>query len=363
MDPLNTPEDLPLQVSASSSFAHLLAQQRISLLVSTYQAGKLIILRAEGDTLNLHFRNFPKAMGVAANAGRLAVGTQHNIQELYNLPAVCQKLPAQLPHDACYVPRNSHVTGDIDIHEMAWVGEQLWFVNTRFSCLCTLDPAYSFVPQWRPPFLTELTPDDRCHLNGLALRDNAPRYVTALGLTQDPQGWREQRTQGGILMDIQSNEVVSHGFAMPHSPRWYRDKLWLLESGKGSLVQVDDRSGQWTPVAQFSGFTRGLDFWQHWAFVGLSQVRESAVFGGLPLTDRLSPEERYCGIQVVNIHTGALEAFLRFEAGVQEIFAVQVLPGICFPEILPQDDPLVGSSYSLSPESLDLVPTHLRHGS
>jgi uncharacterized protein (TIGR03032 family) len=353
-------DSLPLQVTASSSFAPLLSRHRLSVLVSTYQAGKLIILRAEGDTLNLHFRSFPKAMGVAANAGRMAVGTHYGIQQLYNLPAVCDKLPSELPHDACYILRNSHITGDIDIHEMAWVDDRLWFVNTRFSCLCTLDPEYSFSPQWRPPFLNALTPDDRCHLNGLALREGQPTYITALGMTTDPQGWREHRTNGGILMDIHQNEVVANGLSMPHSPRWYRDRLWLLESGKGTLVQVDERSGRWTEVAQFSGFTRGLDFWQDWAFVGLSQVRQSMIFGGLPLTERLTPEERFCGIQVVNLRTGNIEAALKFESGVQEIFAVQVLPGICFPEILPNDDPLMGTSYALSPESLREVPEDLR---
>lgn len=353
-------ESLPLQVSASASFAQLLAQYRLSILLSTYQAGKVIVLRAEGETLNLHFRNFPKAMGIAANAGRLAVGTHHGIQQLYNLPAVCDKLPADLPHDACYILRNSHITGDIDIHEMVWAEEELWFVNTRFSCLCTLDPAYSFVPQWRPPFVQFLTPDDRCHLNGLALRDNQPTYVTALGHSDEPQGWREQRTEGGILMDIRNNEVITGGLAMPHSPRWYQDCLWVLESGCGTLAKIDDRTGKRVEVAQFSGFTRGLDFWQHWAFVGLSQVRQSMVFGGLPLTERLSPDERFCGLQVVNLHNGKIEAYLKFESGVQEIFAVQVLPGICFPEILPSDDPLMDTSYSLSPEGLKQVPAALR---
>lgn len=353
-------ESLPLQVSASASFAQLLSQYRLSVLVSTYQAGKVIVLRAEGETLNLHFRNFPKAMGIAANAGRLAVGTHHGIQQLYNLPAVCDKLPQGLPHDACYIPRHSHITGDIDIHEMVWAGDELWFVNTRFSCLCTLDPAYSFVPQWRPPFLQSLTPDDRCHLNGLALRDNQPTYITALGHTDEPQGWRDQRTTGGILMDIRHNEVITGGLAMPHSPRWYQDKLWVLESGRGTLAHIDDRTGQRVEVANFSGFTRGLDFWQHWAFVGLSQVRQSMVFGGLPLTERLTPDERFCGLQVVNLYTGQIEAYLKFESGVQEIFAVQVLPGICFPEILPSDDPLVDTSYALSPEGLKQVPAELR---
>ncbi|NEP18171.1 MAG: TIGR03032 family protein [Leptolyngbya sp. SIO4C1] len=341
---------VPLKISASASFQALLAQQRISLLVSTYQAGKLMILRADRGRLNVHFRSFKKAMGLAANRMRLAVGTAHHIHELYNLPAVAAKLDPPSRHDACYVPRNSHVTGDIDIHEMGWAEDELWFVNTRFSCLCTLDMAYSFVPRWRPLFISAYAAEDRCHLNGLAIAAGQPRYVSALGQSDRAQGWREHKATGGLLIDVQNNSVIAQGLSMPHSPRWYQDRLWVLESGQGSLATVDLASGQLSAIAHCPGFTRGLDFAGTCAFIGLSQVRESAVFSDLPLTERL--QSRICGIWVVNITTGQTLAQLEFESGVEEIFAVQVLQNVCFPEILPADDPLVGTSYALPPEAL-----------
>lgn len=338
----------PLKISASSNFQTLLAQQRISVLVSTYQAGKLMILRADRGNLNVHFRTFTKAMGLAATPARLAVGTALHIHELHNMPAVGAKL--EPPHDGCYIPRNSHVTGDIDIHEMAWAEDELWFVNTRFSCLCTLDTAYSFTPRWRPPFVSSYGPEDRCHLNGLAMVDNRPKYVSALGNSDRPQGWREQKAHGGLVMDISHNHIIAQGLSMPHSPRWYRNRLWILESGQGSLATVEPTTGQVETVAQCPGFTRGIDFVGPLAFIGLSQVRESAVFSGLPLTERL--EERICGVWVVNIETGKTVAQLQFESGVEEIFAVQVLPGILFPEIMPPDHPLLGQSYALPPEAM-----------
>lgn len=338
----------PLKISASANFQALLAQQRISLLVSTYQAGKLMILRADQGKLNVHFRSFTKAMGLAANHTRLAVGTAFHIHELYNMPAVGTKL--ERPHDACYIPRNSHVTGDIDIHEMAWANDELWFVNTRFSCLCTLDMAYSFIPRWRPPFVSAYAPEDRCHLNGLAIVEGQPKYVSALGNSDQAQGWRQNKADSGLVMEINDNDIVTQGVSMPHSPRWYRDRLWILESGQGNLATIELANGQLETVAQCPGFTRGIDFAGPLAFIGLSQVRESAVFSGLPLTERL--DERICGVWVVNIETGQTVAQLRFESGVEEIFAVQVLPRISFPEIMPQDNPLLGTSYALPPKAL-----------
>jgi len=340
----------PLQVSASANFQAILAEHRISLLVSTYQAGKLMVLRADQSGLNVHFRTFKKAMGLAANRSRLAIGTASHIHELYNMPAVGSKLSPPHRHDACYIPRNRHVTGDIDIHEMGWAQDELWFVNTRFSCLCTLDAAYSFSPQWRPPFVSAYAPEDRCHLNGLAIVDDRPKYVTALGKSDKASGWREHKASGGILMDIDSNEIIADKISMPHSPRWYKEQLWVLESGQGSIATVDAKTGNRETVAQCPGFTRGVDFFGSFAFVGLSQVRESNTFGGLPLTERLT--ERTCGVWVVNIETGETVAHLRFDTGVEEIFAVRVLTNTCFPEVMPEDDSLLGKSYALPPEAL-----------
>jgi uncharacterized protein (TIGR03032 family) len=346
----------------STTFPALLEQCGISLAISTYQADKLIIARADHGQLNTHFRPFERPMGMAIQAEKLAIGTSHQIWELRNVPAVTSQLtaPTNHPdrqHDACFLPRRLHYTGDIDIHEMAYadaVGDrpstasatesELWFINTRFSCLCTLDTTHSFVPRWRPPFITGYDLSDRCHLNGLALRDGQPRYVTALGQTDTPAGWRKNKASGGMLMDITNNERIADRLSMPHSPRWYRDRLWVLESGRGSLSTVDLKTGKLTDVARLPGFTRGIDFYGNFAFIGLSQVRESAIFSGIEIAKQA---DRFCGVWVVDIVTGQVVALLRFEAAVREVFAVLVLPGMTFPEVLTDDRPLIGRSYVL----------------
>lgn len=334
----------------TNGFPRLLAQLGASLLVSTYQSGRLIAVRADGGSLNTHFRSFPSPMGIAVGPHVLALGTQRHVWEYRNQPEVGAKLQPQGKHDACFLPRKSHVTGDIRVHELAFAEGGLWIVNTRFSCLAALDGEHSFVPRWRPPFVTALSADDRCHLNGLAVVDGKVRFVTALGATDTPQGWREAKASGGILIDVPAGEIVARGLSMPHSPRWHAGRLWVLESGKGEIGTVDLATGRVSPVAQLPGFTRGLAFAGPYAFVGLSQVRESNVFGGLPLTERV--KEKLCGVWVVDVRTGETAAFLRFEGLVQEIFDVQLLPGIRYPEIAEPDSDLIAGAFALPAEAL-----------
>ena len=336
----------PLASVHTSNFPTLLDELGISLAVTTYQAGRLVFVRSEGDHLNTHFRTFDRPMGMATLDDRLAVGCGVQVWEFYNNPAVAAKVEPAGRHDACYLPRRSHITGDIDIHEMEYSPDgKLWLINTRFNCLCNLRGDCSFAPYWRPPFTTALAPEDRCHLNGLALVDGAPRYATALGATDTAGGWRATKASGGVLMDIPENEVLLSGLSMPHSPRKYRGQLWLLESGDGSLGRVDLAAGKYEKVCEMPGFTRGIDFFGPLAFVGLSQVRESAVFSGIPLVDRL--EERTCGVCAVHLETGRVVAFLKFTSGVKEIFAVRVLPGCRQPELLNETVDLLKHAYVL----------------
>lgn len=351
----------PDQVNLSSVYTNtlpaILDQLGISLVVSTYQAGKVILVRNDGGTLNTHFRTFAKPMGIDHNNGRLTIGGSNTVWYYRNMPAVAPKIEPIGKHDAAFLPRRIHVTGDIDIHELAWGADDLWIINTKFCCLATLDENYSFVPRWRPSFLSALAPEDRCHLNGLAMIDGEPRYVTALGETDTPGGWRANKRSGGILMELPTGRVVLRGLSMPHSPRWYQGRLWILESGEGSLAWVDVEKGTWHPVVKLPGFTRGIDFVGPLAFIGLSQVRESATFSGIPLVERLN--ERICGVWVVNWQSGEIVGFLRFETGVQEIFAVQALPAR-FPELVEWGDQRLMTSYALPDEALADVPALLR---
>lgn len=358
----DSPAVSPLHAVHTTNLVPLFEQLGRALLITTYQAGRLVVLRVKDGALNTHHRMFSRPMGLDANAKAFAMGTKQDVLFFENVPALVPRVEPPGAYDACFVPRRSHTTGFVDIHEMAFDGQDdLWLVNTRFCCLCTLEAGYSFVPRWRPRFVSALAPEDRCHLNGLAMVGDLPRYVTALGETDTPGGWRANKKDGGILIDVPSDEIVCHGLSMPHSPRWYRDQLWVLESGKGSIGRVDLASGRVETVCEMPGFTRGLDFVGPYAFIGLSQVRESAVFSGIPLTERA--QERNCGVWIVNIETGRQVGFVRFEGQVQEIFAVKALPpGMRCPEVLEPSDKLVETCYVLPDAALQEVPKALLSG-
>ena len=363
----------PLRSVHTSNFSAILQELGVSVLVTTYQAGKLVMLRPDGDRLNTHFRGFSKPMGLAVDGDRLAIGTSVEIWEYHNAPAVAKMLEPAGTHDACFLPRSSVCTGDIQIHEMAWAtarsGEsgiktqqepELWFVNTRFSCLCTRSNIHSFAPRWKPSFISALAPEDRCHLNGLCVVEGRPAFVTALGTTDTPGGWRSNKKSGGVLMEVSSGEVIASGLSMPHSPRWYDGRLWVLESGSGGFGWIDPATGKYEAVTELPGFTRGLDFCGPLAFIGLSQVRESAVFSGIAIAER-PLAERCCGVWVVNIQTGKTIAHVKFEDALQEIFAVQVLPGVRHPDVINDQPRLIADSFVVPDNALDLVPAPLRH--
>jgi uncharacterized protein (TIGR03032 family) len=283
-------------------------------------------------------------MGIAVGNGQLAVGAEGEILFFDNVPENCAKLDSPGLYDACYVERYAHITGAIDIHEMAFGGDgQIWFINTRFSALCTIRGNSSFIPVWKPPFISRIAEEDRCHLNGLGLRDGRPRYVTALGESDVRMGWRENKADGGILMDIVEGRTICRGLSMPHSPRWHDGQLWVCESGKGTLARVDPASGELETIFEFPGFTRGLDFVGPFAFVGLSKIRETAIFGGIPIAEK--PEERDCGVCVIDLRNRGVVGGLSFTQGAHEIFAVQFLRGRRFPELLRRDHPIALRTY------------------
>lgn len=324
----------PMGSVHTSTVPELLGKTGLSLLMSTYQSGKMVTLREMDGVLNTHFTPFPRPMGIAwrpggaaanGGTGSLSIGTRDEIWTYRDQPAVAQKIEPKGTYGSCYVMRGRHVTGDIAIHEQAYDRDgELWVVNTRFSCLNTIDSEHSFVPRWMPPWITGLGPEDRCHLNGMAMRDGKPKYVSMFSESDEAQGWRDTKSFGGLVMDIDSNEILTSGLCMPHSPRWYRDQLYVLESGKGTLSRVDLDSGVTETITKLPGFTRGLAFIGRYAIVGLSQVRES-VFAGIPLTQTNEP--RHSGVWVVDLDTAEIVGFVRFDGLVQEVFDLQVIVG------------------------------------
>lgn len=305
----------------------LLRHLGCSLLVSTYQAGKLVNVGSSGETLQFAFHNFDQVMGLALSPTRLAVATKGQIWFLQGQHDLAPTLAPVGSFDRCYLARSAAVTGSIHCHEISWDSNgDLWIVNTLFSCLATLDANYSFVPRWHPPFISRLAGEDRCHLNGLAMSAGRPAFVTMLAESDEPAGWRPHKESSGLVMDLSSQQVVSRGLAMPHSPRLHDEQLWVLNSGRGTLENIDLRTGDRDVVESLPGYARGLDFCDRFAFVGLSRIRETAVFGGLPIAQ--AEAKLRCGVAVVDLRSGRTVGTIEFEKGVEEIFDVRVLPNV-----------------------------------
>jgi uncharacterized protein (TIGR03032 family) len=309
----------------SANFAELLAGLNISLVVSNfYRGGQLVVLGTHNGRLSCTFHTFEHPLGIAVRPDRIAVCTRRQIDFLRAAPGLAEQLSPQGLYDGCYLSRHSHLTGEVQAHEIAWSDDNLWVTNTLFSCLCTLDDHYSFVPRWKPSFVSELAPEDRCHLNGLAMFEGEPRYVTALGETNTFHGWRSNKNRGGCLIDVRTKAVITRGLAMPHTPRLYGGRLWVLESGQGRLLTVEPESGRTETVVTLPGYTRGMSLIGPYAFVGLSIMRKTTQFGETPIAD-LAQQLR-CGIRVVDLRSGHVVARFDFISGVEEIFGVEIVP-------------------------------------
>ncbi|WP_199302920.1 TIGR03032 family protein [Oscillatoria sp. FACHB-1406] len=325
---MNSPSP-PLEFICSRHCLTWLYEQQISLAFSTYQTHCLFFvgLKPEGE-LSIFERQFPRPMGLYATPDRLYLSTLYQIWQLENTLAVGENYNG---YDKLYVPRLAHTTGDLDIHDLAVDGEgRIVFVNTLYSCLGTTSDRYNFTPLWQPPFIDKLAPEDRCHLNGLAMVNGQPRYVTAISRSDVAAGWRKKRQSGGCLIDVSTNEIILNTLSMPHSPRWYRGQLWVLNSGTGDLGTVDLERGVFEAIAFCPGYARGLTFYKDWALVGLSKPRREGAFSELTLDERLTTKEAesQCGIAIINIKTGNIDHWIQIEGMITELYDLQVLPGV-----------------------------------
>jgi uncharacterized protein (TIGR03032 family) len=324
-----------LEFHGSRLFTTWLKNAGVSLAFTTYQAGKVFFIGMQPDgRLSVFERTFERPMGLGAAPGRFWMSSVYQLWRFENFLDTGQM---QDGYDALYVPVNGHTTGDIDIHDIHEDGEgNPIFVATRFNCLATLSDRGSFREIWRPSFIDRLAAEDRCHLNGMAVQDGKPAFVTCLSRTNVFEGWREKRRDGGVVIDVASGEIVAEGLSMPHSPRLYRDKLWMLQAGTGEFGTIDVKTGAFEPLCFLPGFARGLVFTGDYAVIGLSRPRNSRTFEGLPLNERLDAEGigAQCAICIVNLVSGDIEHRLEIGGIVEEIYDVALLPGVTRPMAL-----------------------------
>ncbi|KFL53745.1 hypothetical protein JM78_09435 [Burkholderia pyrrocinia] len=313
-------------------FLQVLDALKCSLAVSRRPSG-VAVIGVDGGVPTLSACLLPRSMGMAVSGNRLAVATMHELMVFANVSTLAPLYPGRPNHyDAMFVPRMSYYTGDLDLHDMAFDKHVLLAVNTRYSCISVIDGYFNFTPIWQPPFVTATVPDDRCHLNGMAFADGKVRFVTALGMSDEPFGWRSGMAGGGIVMEVPSGRVVASGLSMPHSPRVIGGRLHVLEGGRGHVLQIDPQSGARRVLAKLPGFTHGLAEYGGVLFVGLSKLRDKRGPQGLPIESE--SDGLVAGVAALDANSGDVLGILQFFNGVDEIFDVQVLPNVRRAEIL-----------------------------
>ena len=325
-------------LTSSRGFPEWLAATGGSLAFTTYQAGKLFLIGTRPDgRLSIFERSFERCMGlgVSADGHSFVLASQYQIQRFDNvLPA---GTATEQGFDALFAPHAAWVTGDVDVHDVGFgpAGRPV-FVNTLFSCIAGVSDAHSFTPHWRPGFISRLAAEDRCHLNGMALVDGRPRYVTVVSRSDAADGWRDHRRDGGVVIDIQTGGIVATGLSMPHSPRIHDSKLWLLNSGRGEFGHVDLATGRFEPLAFCPGYARGLAFVGNHAVIGLSLSRDNRTFSGLELEDALQHRhvDPRCGLAIIDLGSGDMIHWVRVEGVVRELYDVAVIPGFRRPSAI-----------------------------
>lgn len=326
----------PFSCSNSPNLPEILYNMNCTLAISTYQAGKLIFISPLSNQQLIQLpRDFEKPMGIAIDGNKLGIATKQEVVILSGSPDLARTYPPNPGnYDMFYLPRVTYYTGFVDIHDLHWSNHGLLGVNTSFSCIVKIDENYSFTPIWKPHFITEYEHDDYCHLNGMAMINGEPIFVSALGETNAPKAWKENITTGGILLHIPSNQIISKNLAMPHSPRVYDGKLYMLLSATGELVTVNPDNGSYEVVTRLKSFVRGMCKYGDFLFIGRSKLRESSTTFQKLINTEVGRNSNYAGVSVVHLPSGNVVAELNYLNSVEEIYDIQIIPNSRRPGIL-----------------------------
>ncbi|HRK52404.1 MAG TPA: TIGR03032 family protein [Cyclobacteriaceae bacterium] len=337
--------DAPFSCNYSPQIPELLLKLNCSIVISTYQAGKLVMIspKDENSLITLP-RSFDKPMGFDVHDDKLILACKDEVIVFENSQDLATHYPNKMhTYDSLFLPRMTYYTGHVDMHDISFGNKGIWAVNTSFSCVCLINGNHNFIPKWKPKFISELVSEDRCHLNGLVMQDGNPLYVTALGTSDTPQGWRDSIMEGGVLIDLSTDENIFEGLPMPHSPIFYKGELYVLLSATGQLVRLDVKNKKIEVIQDLEGFCRGLDIIGDYAFIGMSKLREtSSTFAKLAFTETADK----AGIKIVHIPTKAMVGEIEYKTSVDEIYEVKTLQESIRPNILNTINPI--HKYSLS---------------
>lgn len=302
----------------------ILEKNSISLIISTYQIGKVIVLSASDEKIVQLPRTFNGVMGISCDEETISIATNNEVFVCRNSKELAQTYPkSPNKYDAIYIPQGKYFTGELAIHDIAYTKEGLIGINTKFSCLVKIDDKFNFTPIWKPFFIESLDAIDACHLNGMAVDNGEILYVTAFAKTSIEEGWRKNKYTSGLLMDIKKNEILLDNLSMPHSPRVYENYIYLAESAKGELIRVNRDTLEKEVLCSLPGFTRGIDIKGDLLFIGLSKFREDHLYGDAPILKKY--KELKSGVVVYHITSNSIIGMVEYLNTVREIYDVKTI--------------------------------------
>jgi len=324
----------PFSARYTPQVPELLNKLNCSIVLSTYQAGKVVVISPHPDNEKLITlpRTFQKPMGIAIKGDKMVISIKDEVIVFQNSKQLAEHYPNKLnTYDSLWLPRITYYTGLVDMHDIDFASDGIYGVNTSFSCICKINGDFNFTPIWKPFFINEIVPGDLCHLNGMVVLNDKPKYVTALGTSTTPKGWKDNIINGGVLMDVEKNQIILNNLSMPHSPKMYKNELYLLMSASGEFIKVNLENSTYTTLKKFEGFCRGLSFHGDFAFIGFSKLRKnSSTFAKLSFSDKAN----FSGIKIIHMPTNAEVGEIIYETSVDEIYEVLVMEDMIRPNIL-----------------------------
>uniref|UniRef100_A0A6C0IX38 Conserved hypothetical protein CHP03032 domain-containing protein n=1 Tax=viral metagenome TaxID=1070528 RepID=A0A6C0IX38_9ZZZZ len=338
---MENPSRPQFEIHASPEAAQFFYSNNLSLLLSAYKSNLVFAFGATDDhKLSCYYSQFfhPLALGLSQREDCLEVWIASNGGLLRCVDAG-EKYNEADEHSggggnftATLVPRQAHLIGKQDVHGIYPLSPQSpFFVSTKFSALCQLDitkPDVNVNVVWKPSFITELRGEDRCHFNDVCWVDGLAKYASCICESDAHDGWRDHRQGGGVIIDIMNDKIVARNLSMPHSPRWYKKQLWVLNSGSGHLGTINLENGTFEPKVFIPGFLRGLQFHGRFAIVGSSLDRHERRFQDLELGKNLETKKTtpVCGFFFIDLASFSIAQKVEIKGNIHEIYDILLVP-------------------------------------
>lgn len=340
---------IDLQFDYSRYLPNWLNENKCNIAISSYNSHFIFTIGLDDkDQPFLYCKSAPRAMGICYKNNELIASSLGNITTYTNRGELKDNVYGIF--DKNFVPNTTIHRQDVDIHDICKTDDgEIYYISAMFSCICKPSKDNkTFEVYWKPPWISKLAAEDRCHLNGLCCIDGKPRFVSSICQGDIVKTWQEKsRVKQGIIYDLENEEIYCEGLSHPHSPRWYNNKLWLLNSGTGYFGHVEDK--KFVEKVFIPGFIRGLAFHNNFAVVTTSLDRHNKDFEEYELGDNLEKKgtKGKCGIWIINMESFDIIHNFEFKGDVRELYDTVIIPECRRVRVMDVNDPKLVDNFIL----------------